>query len=244
MTTQVTLQSDGSTTSSQTGYASSADYQSEGIVARSGIGSRTVADHTRLDENELINIGGMELKVSQARDMGLIGAHAPDEGLSAASAAQRTPEAAPKADTGTGHEAYDATVSELNAQVEAGQMDNGEANLYSTALGAVALAGLTVTEVSDTIDGLADGSVELTDLDQNQRDIVQNLQSTVTDAATKSAMKELGQDGFNRLAEMAKGSAELNAYLRHYASLRALGKADVSWAEFYQDAEAFSRGER
>lgn len=241
MTTQVTLNADGSTTSNQTGYATSDSYQSEGIVARSGIGSRTVADHTRLDENELINIGGMELKVSQARDMGLLGTHMPDDGLSAASAAQRVPDA-PK-DT-TGHDAFDATVSELNAQVEAGSMDHSEANLYSTALGAVALAGLTVTEVSNTIDGLQDGSIDPTDLDQNQRDIVQNLQSTVTDAATKSAMKELGQDGFNRLAEMAKGNAELNGYIRHYASLRALGKADVTWSEFYQDAEAFSRGDR
>ncbi len=178
--------------------------------------------------------------MGMARDMGLIDAHTPDEGLNKGSATPRSPEAP----QGTGHQDYDSTVSELSAQVEAGQMKHSEATEYSTALGQVALAGLTVSEVSDTIDGLKDGTINPMDLDQNQRDIAENLESTVTNAATASAQLELGDQGFNRLAEIARGAAKFNDILRQYASMRALGKADHTWTEFLVEAEAWSQGER
>jgi hypothetical protein len=251
MTTSIlTMNSDGSTTSSSSGVVSSNDYQAaEGIEARSssGFGTRHVSDHSQLNDNEIIQIGGMELKVSQARDLGLIGGPI-DESLSAGSAAQRTPEAQPEDNFSretTGHEGYDQSVAELNAKVEAGQISQAEANDYGTALGQVALAGMTITEVSETLDQIASGEIDpAIDLSKDQRDVVNSVQSTVHRAATQSVISEIGQQGFDRLAEIARGDSEFNGILRQYVSMRALGKADHTWSEFLAEAEEWSRGNR
>lgn len=252
MAEQVQINNDGSITSNRSmstkNHTSSDDYQNTGIQAREGMSTRHVSDHTRLNDNEIIRVDGMEITVSMARDLGLLGGHVQDEGLSAASAARRIPEAptvAPQ-DTQetTGHQGYDATVAELNSQVEAGQLSEAEAGEYSTALGQVALAGLTVTEVSDVIDGMRNGSVDQSALTHDQRVIVNNLESTVQTASTQSAMSELGEAGFQRISEIAKADAEFNEVLRGYASMRALGKADHTWPEFLAEAEAWTRGQR
>jgi hypothetical protein len=244
------MNSDGSTTSSSGGVVSSNDYQAaEGIEARSssGFGTRHVSDHSQLNDNEIIQIGGMELKVSQARDLGLIGGPI-DESLSAGSATQRTPEAQPEdtpAQSTTGHEGYDQSVAELNSKVEAGQISQAEAGEYSTALGQVALAGMTITEVSETLDQIASGEIDpVIDLSKDQRDVVNSVESTVYRAAAQSVISEIGQKGFDRLAEIAKGDSEFNGILRQYASLRALGRAEHTWSEFLADAEEWSRGNR
>lgn len=240
----LTLHSDGTTSSdNSSGYATSENYKETGVTARNGMSTRTVADTTRIDDDEIVQIDGMELKAGMARDLGLLDAHSQNEGLKASDATQGQTREASTAST-TGHDAYDQSVSELNMKIEAGQMGPQEAGEYSTALGQVALAGMTVSEISETIDGLADGSINPMELDQNQRDIAANLETTVQTAATKSAMSELGQDGFNRISEIARGDAEFKGVLRQYASMRALGKADHTWAEFLVDAEAWSRGDR
>lgn len=251
MTTQVQINHDGSVTSNQAmsagGHQSSTDYQETGIKAHDGLSTRHVSDHTRLNDNELIRVDGMEVTVAMARDLGLLGGHTPNGDLSVGNAVPReqpqshdTPEPA----SSTGHEGYDVTVAELEAQVEAGYMSDGEANQYSTALGEVALAGLTVAEVVDVIDGMRDGTVDVTSLPSDQRQVANNLETTVQTAATQSAMSELGDAGFNRIAEIAKGDAEFNGILQQYAAMRALGKAEHSWSEFLEDAEDWARGNR
>lgn len=245
-TSSLTMNSDGSTTSSSRGVVSSNDYQPTGIEARNGFNTRHVADHSQLNDNEIIRVDGMELKVSQARDLGLIGGPI-DESLSAGSAAQRTPEVQPEdtpAQT-TGHEGYDQSVAELTSKVEAGQISQAEAGEYSTALGQVALAGMTITEVSETLDQIASGEIDpAIDLSKDQRDIVKSVESTVQRAATQSVISEIGQQGFERLAQIARGDAEFNGILRQYASMRALGRAEHTWSEFLAEAEEWSRGNR
>lgn len=58
---------------------------------------------------------------------------------------------------------------------------------------------------------LACGPLNLT---QNQRDVCANLETTITNSATTSAMAEVGEQGFNRLAEIAAGDAEFAGMLR------------------------------
>ena len=245
MTVQtVSHHTDGSATTSTGGTNTQANAtQGEGYHVRSGLHGRVTNDLSQVADTDLITVSGMEITYSMAKEMGLINAHKPDTGLSVGNA---VPEAAPEVSKGieTGHEGYDQTLSELNAQVEAGQMTDREATDYSTVVGQVAMAGMTITEASDTIDGLADGSINPLDLDQNTRDIVSNLENTVQTASTRSAMSELGQEGFSRIAEIAKGDAEFNGILRQYASMRALGKGGHTWPEFLADAEAWSRGDR
>ena len=226
-------------------YATSEDYQSTGIEARDGFSTRHVSDPSRISDTDIIKVGDMDVTAAMARDLG-IGPFAPnfDSHLGAGDARQREPEAQATPEESTGHQEYDASVAELNSQVEAGQLGHQEAGEYSTALGQVAIAGLTISEASETIDGLADGTINPMDLDQNTRDIVGNLEATVTNAATVSAKVELGEQGVNRLADIAKGDAEFAGMLRQYASMRALGKAGHTWPEFLVEAEAWSQGAR
>jgi len=199
------------------------------------MGVRTVTDHTRLEDHERIHIDGMEVTVGMARDMGLIGGHTPDGGLSIGNATAAEPEVAPRSDTG--HEGYDATAAQLHTQVEEGNLTETEAVAYETVVGEIALAGLTPAQITDTIDGIADGSVDPADLTQDQRQIIQNTEAKVTEAATQSAMTELGQEGFNDLQRIAAASPEVNAAIRTYAGMRSLGLGDVSWSDFYQDVK-------
>ena len=240
----VSHNTDGSTSVSTGGTNTSANApQQEGYHVRSGLHGHVTNDLSNVADTDLISIQGMEVTYKMAKEMGLLAAHKPDEGLSAASAAQRTPEVSPTGSQ-TGHDGYDATVDGLAAQVDAGVMKYDEASQYETALGQVALAGLTVTEASDTLDGIADGSIDPAMLPADKRQVVENLQTTVSDAATKSVMSEIGQEGFDRLSQIASGDAEFNEVLRNYASMRALGKADHTWGQFLEEAEAWSHGQR
>lgn len=241
MTVQtVSHHADGSASTSTGGTQSSdAAPQGEGYHVRSGMHGRVTNDLSQVADTDLITIQGMEVTVAMARDMGLINAHKPDTGLSVGNA---VPEDAPEVstDASTGHAGYDQSLAELNTQVEAGSMTSREASEYSTALGQVALADMTVAEVSDAIDG----TVDLSELDQNQRDVIRNTESRVTEAATKSATTELGPEAFQRLSKIAAASPEVNQAIRQYAGLRAVGRGDVSWSEFMQDVDDHVAGNR
>jgi hypothetical protein len=242
--TSVSHGTDGSVSTSTKGVITGNNApQQEGYHVRSGLHGHVTNDLSNVADTDLINIQGMEVTYKMAKEMGLVGMHKPDEGLTAASAAQRTPEVSPTGSQ-TGNIGYDATVDGLAAQVEAGVMKYDEASQYETALGQVALAGLTVTEVTETLDGIADGSIDPAMLPSDQRQVVENLETKVTEASTKSVMSEIGQEGFDRLSQIAAGDAEFSEVLRNYASMRALGKADHTWSQFLVEAEAWSHGQR
>ena len=70
----------------------------------------------------------------------------------------------------------------------------------------------------------------------NSRQVAEAVEQYVTDAATKSAKAELGQEGFDRLAQFAAMSPTIDQALRQYASLRALGKTSDSWSDLLEMA--------
>jgi hypothetical protein len=103
---------------------------------------------------------------------------------------------------------------------------------------------MTIDEAAVTIEGIKDGSIDTNSITADQRHVITNLEQTVHTAAAKSVVGEIGQEGFDRLAVIAKGDAEFNQVLRGYATHRALGKATHTWAEFLDEAEAWSQGQR
>ena len=257
MTTRVTTNSAGETTSSSElydtggGVTSSADWQpTTGATVRSGLLNKHVQSADQVADSDIVVVDGMEITAKMARELGLMG-QVFDEGLSIG-AAQRAaedhqgyqPEDGNDGIEKTGHEAFDTAVADLNDQIEAGGMDYAEASEYHTALGEIALAGLTAEQVTETLEGIQDGTADLTSLDANTRAVVENVERKVTATATASAKAELGQVGFNRLAEIARGNPEVNQAITAYAVLRAQGRADVSWGEFLSDAEDHVRGVR
>lgn len=242
--TTVSHNADGSMSTATSGINTGDNApQQEGFHVRSGMHGQITSDLSNVADNDLISIQGMEVTYKMAKEMGLVNPHKPDTGLSVGNA---VPEVSPEVSKGsdTGHDGYDATCDLLDAQIESGAMQHAEAGQYATALGQMALAGLTVTEASETIDGIADGSIDPNMLPADQRQVVENLQTTVTEASTKSVINEVGQEGFNRLAQIASGDAEFNDVLRNYASMRALGKAEHTWSQFLTEAEAWSQGQR
>lgn len=138
---------------------------------------------------------------------------------------------------GTGHTDYDLTAADISERVEAGDLSEDEAFEFDLAATSIAAADLTVTEVVDIIDGLNDGSLTELDVDAESRQVAQSVEQRVTLAATKSAQKELGQQGFDRLAQLAAASPVIDKAIRQYASMRALGRSSDSWADFLSMAE-------
>ena len=253
-TTRVTTNAAGETVSSTElygtgGVTSSNDYKASGVTVRSGLHNRTVSSADQIADNDIVVVDGMELTAKHARELGLMG-QVFDEGLSIG-AAQRAaegrgyqPEDGPDEIAKTGHDEYDAATEALNAQMDAGTIEYAEALEYNTAHGELALSGLTAEEVVETLGAVRDGTADLTSLDANTRAVVENVERKVTATATASAKAELGQAGFDRLAQVARANPEVNEAITAYAIMRAQGRADVSWAEFAQDVEDHVRGIR
>ena len=253
--TRVTTNAAGETVSETSlygtgGVTSSNDYEASGVTVRSGLHNRTVSAADQVADSDIVVVDGMEITAKMARELGLM-RQVFDEGLSIGAAKRAAeghhgyqPEDGPDDIEKTGHEAFDAAVADLNDQIEAGGMDYAEASEYHTALGEIALAGLTAEQVTETVAGIQDGTADLTGLDANTRAVVENVERKVTATATASAKAELGQAGFNRLAEIARGNPEVNEAITAYAIMRAQGRADVSWGDFLSDAEDHVRGIR
>lgn len=225
--------------------SSSTDYDAKGVTVRNGMSSRNVSAADQIGDDDLITVQGMEVTGKMARELGLLGTVF-DESLSAGAAAQAAAAKAeaPKAKESSGHEGYDQTTAALNAAIEAEVMTVEEATEYHTAVGEIAMADLTVTEVLDTINARDAGTLDPSEISQEHRAVIENAERVVTETATQSAKRELGPQGFNRLAEIARSNAEFNEVLRGFAVHRALGKADHTWAEFLAEAEEFVRGSR
>ena len=101
----------------------------------------------------------------------------------------------------------------------------------------VAMADLDFIETMGIMDGLADGSISELDLEANQIQVARGVEKQVTDAATKSAMSELGPESFNRLSQLAAASPLVQTALRNFTAMRAMGNAGATWCKFLQDAE-------
>lgn len=224
-------------------YASSADYVSGGVTVRDTKNTqRDVHSQSDLKDSDVINVQGMSMKVAQAKELGLLDAVF-DEGLSIgaaqraaqehSSAVVETPEEPKGSDTG--HAEFDSVIDGLNASLDDSIMSMDEAQTYEAAFGQIAMSGMTIDEAAETMRGLADGSVSEIDVPGDTRAMFSNVQSTITEAATQSAMQELGQDGFDFLKQASATNPGVDRVVRQFAVDRAAGRADgITWAEFAQ----------
>ncbi|QFT72174.1 hypothetical protein [Ruegeria sp. THAF33] len=224
-------------------HASSRDYVSSAVTVRNTNNiQREVHSQSDLSDTDVINVQGMSMKVAQAKELGLLNTVF-DEGLSFGAAqraaqdhqsqTQETPEETPRSDTGFPE--FDTVVDGLNAALDDDIMTMGEAQVYEAAFGQIAMSGMSVDEVTETMRGLADGSVSELDVDGSTRAMFANVQSTVTEAATQSAMQELGPDGFDFLKQAAFTNPGVDRVVRQFAVDRAAGRADgITWTEFAQ----------
>jgi len=214
------------------------------VLGNGGYGfNREVHNSSDLSDNDLINVQGMQLTAKQARELGLMGQVFKDEELNAGSAARRpeTPEeqptAAPRSDTG--HAEYDQSVDRLNDLMDEGSMTFAEAQSYDTALGQLAMSGLSVEHLTETISGLADGSVNELDVPAEIKAVASQVQHSVTKAATAAAMSEMGKPAFDALQSLARSHSGVNQVVYQYTIDRAQGlHGGVSWADLYNHIQS------
>jgi hypothetical protein len=224
------------------GYQSSENYQPTGVTVLSGGGAsfnREVQTADDLNDNDLINVAGMQVTAKQARELGLLG-QVFDEGLNAGSARKRTETPEPMVDTvkksDTGYATYDEAIDKLNVLIDEGSMTAAEGQVYYTSLAEIAFAGLQVDHVVETLSGLADGSIAEADVPADVRAMATHVETEVRQASTKAAINELGKPAFDRLSEMASAHAGVAQVVERYAIDRAQGKhGGITWSELYQD---------
>jgi hypothetical protein len=189
---------------------------------QSGIGSKVVSNTSELNNDDVITIDGMSLKVQQARELGLIG-RVSDESLSTGAIAS-----AATAYAAQTTEAPEATEQPID-------MTALEANINETALGELELAGLNPDEGIALIQRLATGDAP-DDMTSDQQAVVNAVESKVTQAAENSAATELGPEAFSYLQNAAAASPEVSEAIRGYAIQRATGQAQgATWSDLYSD---------
>ncbi|UWR03263.1 hypothetical protein K3740_00685 [Ruegeria conchae] len=245
-TTRVTFGGDGPVEQSMPtskSYASSADYVSGGVTVRDTNNmQRDVYSQGDLKDTDVINVQGMSMKVAQAKELGLLNTVF-DEGLSIGAAHRAAQEHSSAVDetleepkgSDTGHAEFDSVIDGLNASLDDSIMTMEEAQTYETAFGQIAMSGMSVDEATETMRGLADGSVSELDVDADTRAMFSNIQSTITEAATQSAVQELGQDGFDFLKQASDTHPGVDRCVRQFAVDRAAGRAEgITWTEFAQ----------
>lgn len=244
MTTRVTMGADGEAHSQELPSilptTSSNDYDTEGITARTGpAGFATkVQNVSDLNDNDLVMLGDMELRVGDARAMGLL------DQIVAASKAQGTPAEQPQQQANqsqqgdmsdTGHADYDAVVDALNAAIEEGSISFAEGQTYDTAVAEIAMAGLTTDQAILTLGELNSGKLTEGDIPSEALHVIRNAEAQVTDAATRSAKGELGDAAFGELQQLASAIPGVNDVITRYAIDRSLGRNDgVTWSDLHE----------
>ena len=242
--TRVTIGGEGPSEQSMPsskGFTSSDDYASGGITVRNTNNTlREVHSKDDLSDTDVIEVQGMSMRVAQAKELGLLNTVF-DDGLSLGAARraaqEHSAEPVPEENQGsnTGHAEYDNVIDGLSASLEDEIMTPEESATYETAFGQIAMSGLSMDEAFETVRGLSDGSLSELDVPSDTRAMLTNVQNTIDEAATQSALKELGQEGFEFLQQAASTNAGVDRVIRQFAVDRAAGQADgITWADFAQ----------
>jgi len=246
MTERVTISGDQMTSQSLPNAGEvrhSTNNDADGITVRSGPAGFSRQSHnvSDLNDSDIIAIDGMEITAKVARDLGLLN-KVYDEGLNAGSASQRSEVPEQRVDvikkSDTGHTEYDTAIDSLNEHIDNGSMTPAEGQAYDLGLAEIAMSGLSIESVTETLEGLANGTVAESDVPANVRATVIQVETAVEKAATSAAMAELGKPAFEALSQLASSHAGANQVIRQYAIDRAQGKHDgVTWPELYQDIQ-------
>lgn len=213
-------------------YTTSDDIDMGGVTFRNakGMVSQT-HDVGSLADEDIVEIGGMQVQVGMAKQMGLMG---DIEAAAKAAAPNAAPQGTPEDATKTDNEAYDRVVSALNTAIENGEIEHAEAVTYETAVGSLAMAGLDTQTALQTLDDLNAGKVSESDIPAEKLMAIDNARNEVTQAATKSAIGELGDSGFAELSQLAASNPAVNQIILTYAIDRAQGlNQGVTWAELF-----------
>lgn len=231
-------------------YQSSDNYQNSGVEVRRGFGKASVADASELKDNDVVTIDGVEVKANLAREMGLLGEvfkplRSPeqlDPHLSVGATAQQQETEQQQQQTqenSTGYEEYDTVTKGLNAALEAGTMEYSEAQTYDTTMAQLAMANVSFDDAVDTLSELEAGTKSELDIGSENAKMLRDAETKVTEAATQSAMAEIGQEGFDLIQQAAKVDAEVSEAVRGYGIQRATGRADgATWSDLLADIKA------
>lgn len=227
------------------GVTTQNDIPAPEMTVRSGPAGYTkeVSHISQIDDNDIVNIGGMEMKASQARSLGLLDVqHAPSSNDLAREVAQQQQQALQGEytdDAGEGEgednepiELFDAVTNGLNAEIDAGNMSLEEGQAYEQIVGELALDGESVEDLIDAYEGLQDGTIDPNDVPAEAQGMIDRAERQVTEAATAAVIEELGQEGFDELQAFAKSNSHANRLIQEYAIARATGSSDgLMWSD-------------
>ena len=244
MVTRVTLHHDGEPTVEQLpstgGVSSSANAPSSGVQVSRGMGKISVFSPDDLLPNDLVTVQGMTLTAENARNMDLM-----DQVFSNPT---RTPEqldpslstsaaygAAEANRSNTGVPSYDASVDGLSAAVADGTMEAAEATEFETALGSIAMTGLSLDHAREALDAVASGDLDEADIPVNVRQSLNKAETRITEVSEQSAKRELGDAEYGWLQQAAAVHPGVSRVVREFALDRATGKApDLTWSDLAQ----------
>jgi len=215
-----------------------------GQPVRRGFHTINVSDPADLQDDDLVRIGGVEMSVRFARNEGVLGDlyhgyKSPaelDPGLSAHATAKGAQETDAEVKSNTGNAEFDTLVDSLNAGVESGALEYFEAQAYETAVGEIALSGLSLDHAMEAFEAVGSGRLNVDDIPEDTRSMLARTEDAVTAAAEKAAISELGDEAFGWLNTHAAYNPQIAAHISRYAADRAMGRHDeVTWAEVYED---------
>jgi len=105
-------------------------------------------------------------------------------------------------------------------------------------LAEIAFVGLEVEEVANTLSGLADGTLDKSEVSPDLQALATNVETQIKQAATKAALNELGKPAFDALTGLAGMHTGVADVIKRYAIDRAQGKhGGVSWSDLYADIQ-------
>lgn len=218
-------------------FQSSEDYQQGGIKATKAGGFHTtvVADPSQLGDDDLVKLGEMELKVRDAKAMGLMGdiiQAAQQQATHMPSPREQQQQSAPQ-DESTGNPTFDQAREALNEAIEAGTITFEEASTYDAVNSSLAITNTTPEEAWDLLADLSEGKLSEADVDPEKLGVVHRAYTEMFEAARVSARGELGDTAADELANLAESHPGVMAVLHRFAFDRSQGITNLRWNDIH-----------
>ena len=200
----------------------------QGAVMRNG-SKVAVEDYSQAKDTDRVKIGGMEVTVKVAREMGL---------LNKTDRPEDTPKAEPKIEWKDPRQvAEEAPIAEPEVITSFGSLE--------LSLGSTERADELVTSVADYLAEHGSASMETveawaTKYNQQPQEMINVLQKGIA-AQTKVVMRVLGQDGYDAINTAATYDPAINAEVKALISKTGKGKASrADWSKLLQKVQAKS----
>ncbi|MEL7279100.1 MAG: hypothetical protein AAFY35_04220 [Pseudomonadota bacterium] len=195
--------------------------------AEGALGSQTTADLSTIPDDAVVSVDGVEMTVSVARHMGLMGSL---DGPTQESATSHTEQ--PQHYQAQGELAQNEVVtSNLEVAVQAGELSHQEALEYDLAWSNLAQAGMTLDEGLEIAYRAASGEFDIEGVSPENRQMAADMYNRVMTTATQAAQKELSDDELGWLGRAMEIDPHARAAVEQYVVDRATGQKTVSWPE-------------